>query len=74
MTPKHNTRIVALIERAERETPFCECGAPMAAVARNGEIWLRCTADENRSTGTLRRLLAALASAGHTRKLLVASM
>jgi hypothetical protein len=74
MTPKHNTRIVALIERAERETPFCDCGAPMAAMARDGEIWLRCTTDQNPSTGTLRRLAAALASAGHTRKLLVASV
>jgi hypothetical protein len=74
MTPKHNTRIVALIERAERETPFCDCGEPMASVARNHEIWLRCTADQNASTGSLRRLLAALASAGHTRKLLVASV
>ena len=34
MTTKDNTRIVALIERAERETPFCDCGEPMAAMAR----------------------------------------
>jgi hypothetical protein len=74
MTLRHNTRVVALIERAERETPFCDCGAPMAAMARDGEIWLRCTTDQDRSTGTLRRLAAALASAGHTRKLLVASV
>ena len=31
MTKKDNTRIVELIERAERETPFCDCGLPMAA-------------------------------------------
>ena len=43
MTTTHNTQIVALIERAEREIPFCDCGAPMAAVARDGEIWLGCT-------------------------------
>jgi hypothetical protein len=72
MTTTHNTRVVALIERAERETPFCDCGAPMAAVARNREIWLGCTADQRPSSGTLRRLLAWLASAGHTRKLLIA--
>jgi hypothetical protein len=71
MTTTHNTRIVALIERAERETPFCDCGAPMAARARDREIWLRCTADQKPSRGTLRRLLATLATAGHTRKLLI---
>jgi hypothetical protein len=71
MTTTDNTRIVALIERAERETPFCDCGEPMAAIARNRQIWLRCTAHHNASGGTLRRLLATLASAGHTRQLLV---
>jgi hypothetical protein len=71
MTTTDNTRIVALIERAERETPFCDCGEPMAAMARNRQIWLDCTAHQNPSGGTLRRLLATLASAGHTRKLIV---
>jgi hypothetical protein len=71
MTPTHNTRIVALIERAERETPFCDCGAPMAAVARNREIWLTCTVDQKPSGGTLRRLIGSLATIGHTRKLLI---
>ena len=71
MTRTDNTRIVALIERAERDTPFCDCGEPMAAMARNRQIWLDCTAHQNPSGGTLRRLLATLASAGHTRKLIV---
>jgi hypothetical protein len=72
MTTKDDTRIVALIERAERETPYCDCGEPVAAVAQNREIWLRCTAHQPASGGTLRRFLATLASAGHTRKLLIA--
>ncbi len=71
MTTTENTRLVALIERAEIETPFCDCGEPMAATAFDRQIWLRCTAHQDPPGGTLRRLLAALASAGHTRKLLV---
>jgi hypothetical protein len=71
MTTTDDTRIVALIERAERETPFCDCGAPMAAMARNGQIWLYCTAHQNPPGGTLRRFLASVASIGHTRQLLV---
>ena len=71
MTTTDDTRIVALIESAERETPFCDCGEPVAAVARNRQIWLRCTAHPNPSGGTFRRLVATLASAGHTRRLLI---
>jgi hypothetical protein len=71
MTTTDNTRIVALIERAERETPFCDCGKPMAAMARDRQIWLDCTAHQHPSGGALRRLIAGLASAGHTRKLIV---
>jgi hypothetical protein len=71
MNTTDNTRIVALIEQAERQTPFCDCGEPMAAMVRDGQIWLRCTAHRNPSGGTLRQLLATLASAGHTRKLVV---
>jgi hypothetical protein len=71
MPTTDNTRIVALIERAERETPFCDCGEPVAATARNRQIWLSCTAHQHPSAGTLRRFLAMLASAGHTNTLLV---
>jgi hypothetical protein len=73
-TTDNNTRIVALIERAERETPFCDCGQPMAAVARDGQIWLQCTSHECPSGGTIRRLLATLASASHTRELVADSV
>jgi hypothetical protein len=71
MTTTDNTRIVALIERAERDTPFCDCGEPMAAVAEDRQIWLDCTAQQNLAGGAIRRLLATLGSAGHTRKLIV---
>ena len=71
MTKKDNTRIVALIEQAERQTPFCDCGRPMAATAEDGEIWLRCTAHQDAPAGTFRRFLAALQAASHTRQLLI---
>ena len=71
MTTTDNTRIVALIERAERETPFCDCGEPMAAMVRDRQIWLDCTAHQHPSGGALRKFLTALASAGHTRRLIV---
>jgi hypothetical protein len=70
MLTNDNTRIVVLIERAERETPFCDCGEPMAAVERDHRIWLDCTTHQSRPVGSLRRLIAALASAGHTRQLI----
>jgi hypothetical protein len=47
MTTKDNTRIVALIERAERQTPYCDCGEPTAAMANDRQIWLSCTAHPN---------------------------
>ena len=71
MSKNDNTRIVALIEQAERATPFCDCGRPMAATAENREIWLRCTAHQHAPGGALRRFLATLSSAGHTRELLI---
>ncbi len=71
MTRKDNTRIVELIERAERETPFCDCGLPMAATAEDRGIWLRCTSHRIISGGPVRRFLAMLASAAHTPQLLI---
>ncbi|HVC03121.1 MAG TPA: hypothetical protein VND88_00470 [Candidatus Acidoferrales bacterium] len=71
MPTTDNTRIVALIERAERETPFCECGEPMAAVAEDSQIWLDCTAHQSRPEGRVRRFLANLSAIGHTRLLIV---
>jgi hypothetical protein len=71
MTRTDNTRIVALIEQAERETPFCDCGEPMVAIAQDRQIWLDCTAQVNLEGGSIRRFLATLGALGHTRKLIV---
>lgn len=61
-----------LIERAERATPFCECGQPMVPVARDGGIWLECRSLQTAKPGIVGRLAHILAGAGHTRHLLVA--
>lgn len=71
MNDRDSIRIVTAIERAERETPFCDCGEPTAAVALDRQIWLNCTAHQESSGGRIRRLIAAVAAAGHTRKLIV---
>jgi hypothetical protein len=71
MTTTDNTRIVALIESAERDTPFCDCGHPMAAIAEDRQIWLDCTARQSAAGGLVRRLFSTLGSVGHTRKLIV---
>lgn len=66
-----NTQAVALIERAERSSPFCECGEPMAPVARSSQVWLECTSRGMPSGSGLRLFLATLAAAGHDRTLIL---
>jgi hypothetical protein len=44
------------IERAERETPFCDCGEPSVPVERDGVIWLSCRTHTQPSS-LLRRVL-----------------
>ena len=67
----NNTQALVLIERAERETPFCDCGEPMAPVARSEQLWLECTSRPAEPGGGVRRFLATLAAAGHTRRLIL---
>jgi hypothetical protein len=45
-----------MIERAERETPFCDCGEPSVPVDRNGTMWLSCRT-HTQPVSRLRRLL-----------------
>ncbi len=66
-----NTRALALIERAERAAPFCDCGEPMAPVARSTQLWLECTSRGAPSGRGKRGLLATLAAAGHRRQLIL---
>jgi hypothetical protein len=44
------------IERAERDTPFCDCGEPSVPVERDGVIWLSCRSHAQASS-PIRRLL-----------------
>ena len=69
--PTDTTQVLARIERAERDTPFCDCGQAMAPVARSREVWLECSSDRPAPRRGVRRLIAAVASAGHTRRLIV---
>jgi hypothetical protein len=66
-----NTQALALIERAERAAPFCDCGEPMAPVARRTQVWLECTTQSFRTRRGLRGLLAGLAAASHDRQLIL---
>ena len=66
-----NTQALVLIERAERETPFCDCGEPMAPVARDERLWLECVTRPAEPVSGIRHLVARLAAAGHTRRLIL---
>jgi hypothetical protein len=66
-----NTRALAVIERAERDNPFCDCGQPMAPVAHSCQVWLECTSRPERSGSGLRRVFGALDAMSHTRRLIL---
>jgi hypothetical protein len=67
----NNSQALALIERAERDQPFCNCGQPTTPAAHDGRLWLECTARQTPSRSGVRRFLATLAAASHTRKLIL---
>jgi hypothetical protein len=58
-----------LLEREEREEPFCSCGAPTVPVARDGALWLEC-ASFRRPKSLVHRLLHLDFSAGHTHRII----
>jgi hypothetical protein len=65
------SRAVELIETAERDTPYCICGALTSAVGEPGGVWLECTAAHAPARG-LRRLVPWLdPHLWHTRRLIV---
>ena len=53
------------IEDAQRQTPFCWCGAPTVAAEHRGAIWLRCSSLIP-SRGVARRLLTLDLASLHT--------
>ena len=57
-----NTRdLVDLIERANRETDACPCGAHTAVIVRDGVVWLECSTLAAPTGGRVRRWLEGLA-------------
>jgi hypothetical protein len=62
------TRIIDIIERAERESPICpRCHAPTVAAWRDGAMWLVCgSLSEPKSA--LRRLLTVDPAVWHTNR------
>ena len=66
-----NWNAIDRIEHAERETPSCVCGRQMVPEARPDGIWLECVSLREPNGSKLGRLLSALASPGHTRRLIV---
>jgi hypothetical protein len=66
-----NTQALAVIERAERDAQFCDCGQPMAPVVRSAKVWLECRALPSSAGRGLRGAIAALAATGHDRRLIL---
>ena len=64
-------RALELIEQAQRETLFCDCGAPVVIVERAGGLWLECSSRSPSAEGRIGRLVSALTATLHTRRLIV---
>jgi hypothetical protein len=57
-----------VLEQAEREAPFCRCGAHNVLVADDElGVWLQC-AEFHRGGSRLRRIVGNAFSAGHDRR------
>jgi hypothetical protein len=59
------------IEQAERDMPFCVCGRHIVVAARADGIWLECASLAEPNGSPLGRILAAIASSGHSSRLIV---
>jgi hypothetical protein len=66
----NNARALELIEQAQRDTPFCECGRVTVPVGRPGGVWLEC-ASLGEARSTLARVLTLDFVASHTRRRIV---
>ena len=63
--------VLAYLETAQRELPTCQvCYAPTTPVARDGAVWLECSAVQ-RERPFLRRLVNLDFPSLHTRRLLI---
>ena len=62
--------VLERIERAQRETPTCACGAATAPIGRPDGVWLACTCQRQRKPA-LRRLLSLDLALGHTNRRII---
>ena len=69
----HDAGMVAFIEQAQRETPFCPCGASTIPAGHDGGVRLRCVSLSRRK-GLVRRLLTLDFPGGHVDRRLVDSV
>jgi hypothetical protein len=65
-----NTQALERIEQAEREAPFCVCGAHTVPVGRPSGVWLACASLEQ-PKGLVRKLLTLDFAASHTNRRIV---
>ena len=65
-----NAQALELVEQAEHETPFCECGRVTVPIGRPGGVWLEC-ASLGEARSALSRILTLDLAASHTRRRIV---
>jgi hypothetical protein len=64
--------VMVNIEMAERDIPYCSCGAPTSPIGRDGQIWLECVSlSEERTEGPLGRIFRFLTEPAHVRELII---
>jgi hypothetical protein len=64
-------KVLDVLEQAQRYRPFCEvCGSPTVPAARDGSLWLECSA-VRQERPFLKRLLNMEFPALHTRRLIL---
>jgi hypothetical protein len=56
-----------LMEREERERPFCTCGEHTVLAARDGRLWLECASLQHRRA-FIRKLVSLDFNSGHLRR------
>jgi hypothetical protein len=66
-----NRQAVDLLERAHDASPVCYCGRHTRLVGRAGGVWLECSSLEERPTGAISRVVAAITSGMHTNRLVL---
>lgn len=65
---EHHDWALSVLEQAERDTPFCRCGAHTVLIAdRDFGVWLQC-ADHQPAASPLKRLLTLDLPGGHVRR------